>query len=87
MDTAFSSSVYYNQINHSYQYPGEKKANHDILIIGWDDAYPAEKFNYQTKQDGAFICQNSWGTEFGEDGIFYVSYEDGSIGKNTICYK
>ena len=86
MDTAFSSSVYYNQINHSYLYPGEKKANHDILIIGWDDAYPAEKFNYQTKQDGAFICQNSWGTEFGEDGIFYVSYEDGSIGKNTICY-
>ena len=86
MDTAFSSSVYYNQINHSYLYPGEKKANHDILIIGWDDAYPAEKFNYQTKQDGAFICQNSWGTEFGEEGIFYVSYEDGSIGKNAICY-
>ena len=86
MDTAFSSSVYYNQINHSYLYPGEKKANHDILSIGWDDAYPAEKFNYQTKQDGACICQNRWGTEFGEEGIFYVSYEDGSIGKNTICY-
>lgn len=86
MQNAFASSVYYNQLNSSYRYPGEKAANHDILIIGWDDSYPAENFNYQTDQDGAFICQNSWGTEFGENGIFYVSYEDDSIGKNTIVY-
>lgn len=86
MQNAFASSVYYNQLNSSYLYPGEKNANHDILIIGWDDNYPAENFNYQTSQDGAFICQNSWGTEFGEDGIFYISYEDKSIGKNTIAY-
>ncbi len=86
MATAFSSSVYYNQLNYSYLYPGEKTANHDILIIGWDDTYPAEKFNYKTKNDGAFVCQNSWGTEFGENGIFYVSYDDVCIGRNTICY-
>lgn len=86
MENAFSSSVYYNQLNMSYHYPGEKKANHDIIIIGWDDNYPAENFNRHTEKDGAFICQNSWGTEFGEDGIFYVSYEDGNIGRNTIAY-
>ena len=86
MENAFSSSVYYNQLNMSYNYPGEKKANHDIIIIGWDDNYPAEKFNLHTDKDGAFICQNSWGTEFGEDGIFYVSYEDANIGRNTIAY-
>ena len=86
MENAFSSSVYYNQLNMSYNYPGEEKANHDIIIIGWDDNYPAEKFNLHTDKDGAFICQNSWGTEFGEDGIFYVSYEDANIGRNTIAY-
>ena len=86
MKNAFSSSVYYNQLNMSYYYPGEEKANHDMIIIGWDDAYPAENFNLHTEKDGAFICQNSWGTEFGENGVFYVSYEDGNIGKNTIVY-
>lgn len=86
MERTFLSSVYYNQINHSYLYPGEKTANHDILIIGWDDTYPSERFNFHAGKDGAFICQNSWGTEFGEDGVFYVSYEDGNIGKNTIVY-
>lgn len=86
MQSTFSSSVYYNQLNDSYYYPGEKEANHDILIIGWDDNYPAEKFNVYTKQDGAFICQNSWGTDFGENGIFYVSYEDGTIAGKSIVY-
>lgn len=86
MENAFSSSVYYNQLNNSYHYPGEKKANHDIIIIGWDDQYPAENFNFHTEKDGAFICQNSWGTQFGEDGVFYVSYEDGNIGRNSIVY-
>lgn len=86
MQNAFSSSIYYNQLNHSYYYPGEEPANHDILIIGWDDTYPAENFNVYTQKDGAFICQNSWGEEFGEDGIFYVSYEDGTIAGKSIAY-
>lgn len=86
MQNFFSSSIYYNQLNHSYYYPGEEAANHDILIIGWDDTYPAENFNVYTQKDGAFICQNSWGDEFGEDGIFYVSYEDGTIAGKSIAY-
>lgn len=86
MQNAFSSSVYYNQLNFSYYYSGEEKANHDILIIGWDDQYPAENFNVDTAQNGAFLCQNSWGSDFGDNGIFYVSYEDINIGKNSIVY-
>ena len=36
--------------------------------------------------DGAFICQNSWGESFGEDGIFYVSYYDTNIGSHNVVY-
>ena len=86
MQNAFSSSVYYNQLNNSYYYPGEEQANHDVLIIGWDDTYPAKNFNVNTQKNGAFICQNSWGEGFGDDGIFYVSYEDGNIARNSIAY-
>ena len=36
--------------------------------------------------DGAFICMNSWGTEFGDDGLFYVSYYDSNIGIHNAVY-
>jgi len=36
--------------------------------------------------DGAFICQNSWGSSFGEQGIFYVSYYDTNIGTHNVVY-
>ena len=56
------------------------------MIIGWDDDYPAENFNVRPEGDGAFICQNSWGTEFGDGGIFYVSYYDANIGNYNVAY-
>ena len=40
----------------------------------------------EVEGDGAFICQNSWGEEFGEDGIFYVSYYDTNIGIYNVAY-
>ena len=86
MENSGHSSVYYNEFEHAYCYDGDKEANHDVLIIGWDDAYPRERFSVDVKKDGAFICQNSWGREFGEDGVFYVSYEDVLIGSSCVGY-
>lgn len=79
-------SVYYNRENASYCYTGENLPNHDVVIIGWDDDYPAESFNEQPEGDGAFICQNSWGTGFGDAGVFYVSYYDVNIGQYNVAY-
>ena len=79
-------SAYYNQKTNSYCYIGTQKPNHDVVIIGWDDNYPASNFNMPLEGDGAFICQNSWGSAFGEDGVFYVSYYDTNIGThNVVC--
>jgi len=81
-----SHSKYYNDKENAYCYIGENKPNHDVVIIGWDDNYPKENFNGDIESDGAFICQNSWGTEFGDNGIFYISYYDTNIGMHNVVY-
>lgn len=79
-------SDYYSKEFASYCYGGDEEPNHDVVIIGWDDTYPAENFKTAVLGDGAFICQNSWGKSFGEDGIFYVSYYDKNIGNYNLAY-
>ena len=86
LNNIYSRSDYYNSKTSSYCYIGTKKPNHEIVIIGWDDEYPKENFNVKLEGDGAFICQNSWGKLFGDDGVFYVSYYDSNIGMQNLVY-
>ena len=79
-------SSYYNREKYAYCYIGEERPNHDVVIIGWDDHFPAESFPVTAAGDGAFICQNSWGTDFGDDGVFYVSYYDTNIGMHNLVF-
>ena len=81
-----SKSIYYNSDTAAYCYIGTQKPNHDVVIIGWDDNYPKENFSMPLEGNGAFICKNSWGDEFGEEGIFYVSYYDTNIGTHNVVY-
>lgn len=37
---------------------------HCMLLVGWDD----------NNEGGHFVCLNSWGSEFGKHGLFYVPY-------------
>lgn len=77
----------YNAENCAYFDPIVETLNHDILILGWDDSYSREHFQTRPREDGAWICQNTWGTDFGQDGIFYVSYEDANLlRKGGIVY-
>lgn len=86
MSNSESSSSFYDKSKASYCYIGPKKPNHDVVIIGWDDTYPASSFTSKPEGDGAFICVNSWGDEFGDKGIFYVSYYDSNIGVHNVIY-
>ncbi|MEJ8553473.1 C1 family peptidase [Tepidibacter sp. Z1-5] len=72
---------YYNQRNSSYRYNTSSKGNHAVSIVGWDDAYSKDKFKHKPESDGAFICKNSAGSNWGDDGYFYVSYYDCNIAK------
>ena len=80
------SSQYYNADNSAYCYIGTQRSNHDVVIVGWDDSYPASNFSTAPEGDGAFICVNSWGEQFGENGYFYVSYFDSNIGIYNVAY-
>ncbi|MBP3806974.1 MAG: hypothetical protein ILA13_01000 [Eubacterium sp.] len=79
-------SEYYNKDTCSYYYDGEEKPNHDLVVVGWDDDYPKENFTPEPSCNGAYICKNSWGEEFGDKGYFYVSYADANICKKSIVY-
>lgn len=86
LQNSASTSVFYNSKTNAYCYQGSEKSNHDVVIIGWDDSYPKENFSTPPEEDGAFICQNSWGEGFGENGIFYISYYDSNIGIHNVVY-
>lgn len=86
LNNSQSDSPYYNFEKSAYCYIGAEKPNHEIMIIGWDDNYPKENFREEVEGDGAFLCQNSWGEDFGDDGVFYVSYYDVNIGIHNVVY-
>lgn len=86
MQNGQSRSEHYNPETKAYCYPRKTAPNHDIVIVGWDDQFPKEAFRAEVPGDGAFLCENSWGTDFGDNGFFYVSYYDGNLGITNIVY-
>ena len=57
-------------------------ANHLVSIIGWNDSVPHP--DLQHGGTGAWIVKNSWGTDWGNDGFFYLAY--GSSCATEIAY-
>ncbi len=65
-----------------------KETNHMVEIAGWDDDYPVSKFNEGCRpaSPGAWLIKNSWGEGWGNDGYFWISYEDTNFPRNAFCF-
>ena len=82
---AVLSSIYLNESDTSvykqdtfayYNSSENKPCTHELVIVGWDDTYDKSNFQIKPTRNGAFIAQNSFGNSWGDNGFFYISYED-----------
>jgi C1A family cysteine protease len=87
---ALSVGMYMDQARYldwatdSYFDPYRNGENHGVTIVGWDDTYAKGNFGALDRLpagDGAFLVRNTWGTDFGDGGYFWVSYYDGSFAR------
>ena len=80
----YSDPMKYHIKNGHYTYynPSHgKDTDHDVLLAGWDDDFPAENFSPKPSRNGAWLIKNSWGTMRGnEDGYFWMSYDQHTWG-------
>lgn len=90
------TSIYYGPERHKYYNAdrfayfhgsGDHAPTHELILIGWDDSYSKENFRTPPKNDGAFLAMNSFGTNFGQEGLFYISYEDDYAVRSAVTIR
>ena len=77
---------FWNANTNAYYNGKRAELDHHVLCVGWDDDYPADSFATRPPGDGAFLIKNSWGTDFGLAGYFWMSYYDVSFGKTLAVF-
>ena len=53
----------------------KQQGGHAVIICGYDDEAPSRNSRDKNETKGAFLCQNSWGTAWGNKGFFYIPYK------------
>ncbi len=83
---AESSSTFYNSSTNAYYDTGyaENDTNHAIVIVGWDDNFPASNFVKTPDGNGAWLIRNSWSDgsyadNYNYSGYFWMSYYNSSL--------
>lgn len=76
---------HYNENTFSYYCGSLGSKNHAVCIVGWDDKFDKQNFAPSIPPgNGAYIIRNSWGSDWGDQGYFYISYYDPNVLPRSI---
>ncbi len=83
----YANSDYLGSDKVSFYCYEDDGADHEVGLVGWDDNYDRKKFNASKddlpEHNGAWLLRNSWGSDWGDEGYFWLSYEDKSLAEIT----
>jgi C1A family cysteine protease len=87
----YGGSAVYNKTGETvatYYCPTDKDPDHALLIVGWDDNFPASSFVKKPAGNGAWLVRNSWSSSSKNSlySYFWVSYYDKSIEDNAWVF-
>ena len=85
---ANQNNEFFNPVTSAAYCNDPNGANHYVTLVGWNDTFSKDNFNLTPHGDGAWICKNSWGTKFGDEGFYYLSYYDAPLSSSgyAIAY-
>lgn len=76
----YHQSASYSAGSQTYYYSGTESTNHAVLLVGWNDNL------YTNGGMGAWIVKNSWGSGWGDQGYFYVAYQDTKFNSSPASF-
>lgn len=82
-----SGGNYFNYSTAAQYCPDSASVDHAVAVIGWDDFYNKNNFKTTPKENGAWLVRNSWGASWGDEGYFWLSYEDTSLYQSAYAFE